>query len=363
MIRENLSNYQLKQVIDTLNQDVYESIQTNDISALNQTINTFEKYDYISYPNFALIRDARRFTKATILVDGVEVDYIIDEVLQSLPNGYGIGGLNAMGFRSFAETNQFGRLFPRMVSRYDNIDPKEFEEDPLGDLSKRMDGKRTQSLLDYIELLSHLYDFSIPNKNTLIVDDKAYFKYFVDRVVELVELRQNNDFIFNIDLLENDKLKISDFRKMSDKDKISYLQQAMMSKYDVAEDKKQVLTYNRYKINDRYVLITNYMRGKQLPHTNWKNYKNKQELPNNIWYYLELAFFLKLPSSKEIEKFLNLHGYSLNSDMCILPKHKILDNKYHVRYRDIKKWIDFGVDYDLINKLFGFELVDFEERK
>ena len=86
----------------------------------------------------------------------------------------------------------------------------------------------------------------------------------------------------------------------------------------------------------------------------WKNYHLHQKLPKNLLFYIETAFYLCIPGSKEIEKFLNLHGRSFNSDLGILEDSCIF-GKYPVRYKDLRRWIDIGLSYKTINELMGFK--------
>lgn len=86
-----------------------------------------------------------------------------------------------------------------------------------------------------------------------------------------------------------------------------------------------------------------------------KDYYLKQKLPKNLLFYIELAFYLCIPGSKEIEKFLNLHGYSFSSELGVLEGCCVL-GKYNVRYKDLRRWIDIRLSYNTINSLMGFKI-------
>ena len=86
-----------------------------------------------------------------------------------------------------------------------------------------------------------------------------------------------------------------------------------------------------------------------------KNYYLEQKLPPKLLFYVEMAFYLCIPGSKEIEKFLNLHGRSFNSDLGVLEDSCIF-GKYPVRYKDLRRWIDIGLSYNTINSLMGFKI-------
>lgn len=85
--------------------------------------------------------------------------------------------------------------------------------------------------------------------------------------------------------------------------------------------------------------------------------------PTNPLFYLELAFYLSIPSSNEIEKFMNHHGYSIKSQMTFFQDICCRNNTYHILYKDFCKWIDAGIDYNLINELFRYQLEVKETRK
>ena len=75
-------------------------------------------------------------------------------------------------------------------------------------------------------------------------------------------------------------------------------------------------------------------------------------------FYLELAFFLGIPSSYEIEKLLNYHGCSLRSPYNVFTNISGVD----IFDYDICRWIDAGIDYNLINTMLGFEFQTVQKR-
>ncbi len=86
-------------------------------------------------------------------------------------------------------------------------------------------------------------------------------------------------------------------------------------------------------------------------------------LPNIHLFYLELALYLTIPSSDEIEKFMNLHGYSIKSPMTHFQDISCKKNVYHILHRDLCRWIDAGIDYNLLSQMCGFLLEQKEIRK
>ena len=123
---------------------------------------------------------------------------------------------------------------------------------------------------------------------------------------------------------------------------------------------------NRFTIDDCFsfngfqkVLASNYLQGKWIDRKNWKHY-TKGTLPKIPEFYLQLAFYLTIPSSAEIEKFMNLHGYSIKSPMTHF--HDV-GGKYHILHRDLCRLIDAGIDYNLLNEICGYDLEIKEKRK
>lgn len=107
--------------------------------------------------------------------------------------------------------------------------------------------------------------------------------------------------------------------------------------------------------NGAKILTSNYLHGKRIEWEKWKNYK-KGRLPNLHLFYLELAFYLSIPSSDKIEKFINLHGHSIKSPMTHFSDISFGSKVYHIMHQDLCRWIDTGIDYNLINELCNMQL-------
>lgn len=213
----------------------------------------------------------------------------------------------------------------------------------------------------YLDKLENLYTETEETKsNNLIIDEKKYHQIFTDRVKELVDLRQQIYIVFDFQL-RNAPQKILYIKNKTEEEKLKILTANLPNIYEKIDtsDTKSLLTY---KDNLYNIKFTNYLEGKDINRVNWKNYHLKMKLPSNIMFYLQIAFFLSLPSTVEIEKFLNLHGYSIKTDMLILPKVKVLKD-YCTRCKDLCKWIDAGIDFNILNKLFGYEFQVTELRK
>ena len=65
---------------------------------------------------------------------------------------------------------------------------------------------------------------------------------------------------------------------------------------------------------------------------------------------MQLAFFLGIPLSYEIENFLNFNGQSIKSPFKTYRDTNIFDY-------DICRWNDAGVDFNLINTMLGLQFI------
>lgn len=345
---DKLSNKQIYDYLKDLNKQVYDFIVEEDISGLESLLGDVEASGITTLSNYDRVVNAYRYSEAPLFIDGMTFPASVNEMLNPFiikaTQGYDIDTITK---------HQESKFFAFMIGL--NKKNVEFDEDSLSPKQK--------AFLEYKEELANLYTFDeeIVVGNDLIQDDLSYLKILTDKVVELVELRQQ--FYIGFDF-HTKGVPTIDFNKASEKEKLDKLTTIIKSMY-VDKDGKEIEPMSFLTIDDKKVyniILNNYMRGKYLHHLNWKNYHNKQQLPKNILFYIELAFYLSIPGSKEIEKFLNLHGYSFMSDIKMLDSASIF-GKYNVRYKDLRRWIDIGLSYNTINKLMGFEIQIGEKRR
>lgn len=354
---DKLSHMQILSKIEELNTNVYDCLLKGDINAFNKVIEEFEDSGIMEQENFEMTRKIYRFTNPIFSIYGFP--YIpgsskkIDEYI-TYATGYPIDTIMAI--------NQ-EQHFYAMINNYNQ--PREYDDDGnyIRKANKKTIEQRQQQLIEYIEKLDHLYDSSIQSKSLLLVlDDKNFRKPFIDRVFELSKLKKKLTIIFNFELVgKKNPLIDDDYKKMSELQKLTFFTNQMDNLYQNTENKKDVLTYSITKKHEaKYIpVMTSYLRAKHIPHTAWKNYHCNQKLSMNVWFYIEMAMYLGIPSGEEIEKFLNFHGFTINSEMCVLPKWKIM-NKFYVKGKDMMRWLDAGIDYDIINAMFGWELGETE---
>lgn len=345
---DKLSNKQIYDNLKDLNKQVYDFIVEEDISGLESLLGDVEASGITTLSNYDKVVNVYRYSEAPLFIDGINFPASINEMLnpfvEKATQGYDIDTITK---------HQESKFFAFMMEL--NKKNVELDEDSFSPKQK--------AFLEYKEKLANLYTFDEEAVvgNDLIVDDNAYLKILTEKVEKLVELRQQ--FYIGFDF-HTKGLDDFSFNGLSEKEKLKKLTTIIKSMY-VDEDGNDIEPMSFLTIDDKKaynIILNNYMRGKYLHHLNWKNYHNKQQLPKNILFYIELAFYLCIPGSKEIEKFLNLHGYSFMSDIKMLDSTNVF-GKYSVRYKDLRRWIDIGLSYNTINKLMGFEIQIGEKRR
>lgn len=333
---DKLSDKQIYEHLKGVNEQVYDCIVDEDINALNGIIEDVETSGIMGLPNYNDVVKCYRFSEAPFFFGGVSFSYQANEMLDPFiayaTNGYDIETIRRMHEDDF---------FAFMVNLENGEMPKKLTP-------------REEAYIKFKEKMEHLYEFDgVVASNDLIMDDLAYIKILTDRVYELIQLKQKFSLSFNFGVKTPD----FNFNNLSEKEKLKKLTNIVKSMYVDAngneKEPDEFLTFDRNSMSS--INYINYMRGKYLNHMMCKKYYLKQKLPKNLLFYVELAFYLCIPGSKEIEKFLNLHGYSFSSELGVLEGCYVL-GKYNVRYKDLKRWIDIGLSYNTINKLMGYEI-------
>lgn len=230
----------------------------------------------------------------------------------------------------------------------------------------KLAGKRIDALGEYKKLYKNLYKDPSPQMvfSAPLVDNYEKHKMvYINRITELATARSRFYTTFDFTCLPVNGMKIIDneyLRELGISEKMKYLTEVFDNLYNPNKNK------NRFTIDDCFsfngfqkVLASNYLQGKWIDRKNWKHY-TKGTLPKIPEFYLQLAFYLTIPSSAEIEKFMNLHGYSIKSPMTHF--HDV-GGKYHILHRDLCRLIDAGIDYNLLNEICGYDLEIKEKRK
>lgn len=363
---DTLSYKQLFNEIDTLNTSAYSFLYNNDFEGFQGIINDFIASGITESNNFDIARAAYRYAQTSFSVNGFllgsEAEKLIDDyIFHHFSMGRTTGDIKADNFfPTFAymcqhiETSKWGTL---------DLSPEEIEQEKEERKANRLLEKRAIAFNEYIKLYHNLYTIEETNTSIfsmypLIADVSAYQQSYVDNVIKLAEARSKINLTFKFTCKQ---LDAASMKGKTQKEKIDILTQHLPNIYldkNNSIKNNAIEDYLTFDNNDQKLLVSNYIQGKGIDRKNWKKYC-KATFPNNIFFYLQLAFYLAIPSSSEIEKFMNHHGYSIKSDMTFF--HNI--GNYNVMYKDLCRWIDAGLDYNLINEFLGYPLEIKEQRK
>ena len=351
-MKDKLSYSQLYTKLEALNMSAFDSLLQGDFDGFQNTIDKFINSGIMEQEGFASAREAYRYSAMPITLDGmwitVDSHNPLDKPITDL-SGLPIQELN----------KRYVQPVYAYLTEQKEIKPEE----------NKLAVKRINALKEYIELYKNLYKDTSPKSyfTVPLVDNVSRHQMiYINRVTELAAARSKFYTTFDFTCLPLNDTKIIDnehLKELDTPEKIKYLTESFDNLYDPVKNK------NRFTINDCFafngykkILASNYIQGKWIDRKNWKHY-TKGILPEKSMFYLQLAFYLTIPSSAEIEKFMNLHGYSLKSPMTQFGSIGDGSNTHPVLHRDLCRWIDAGIDYILINEICGFNLQKLEIRK
>jgi hypothetical protein len=369
------SYMQIYNVLDKFNEDVsklYLNDQYWDFNEFVDLLNKIEASGIMQDENFNMAKFYFHLTNTPFLLNDVYIGYDSQN--------------NELG--KFTGKHEHGNFIKQTNTPIDNYrcmcNKSDFE------IKQENIYKMYQKLSKYMTLYKNLYlpptkdsfdamkDVTVfaegSEKKYLYVSDvEALKNFYMGKVCELVEARENFTFSCN---LHHRGIDNEELNKLNAYDKMSYLANNFGN---VVRDIDKIKDEKKYSFNNQKLYLTNYLDGKGLGRKTWKNYKNydparlkkrkKQpedlakpkkpgihQITKNPLFYFEIALYLGLPSSNDIEHFMNLHGFSMNSDMLYFGDVYFGKRIYHIMYRDVKRWIDAGIDYNLLNSMFNMDI-------
>lgn len=354
-MKDRLSYRQLYDELEALNTSVYDSLLNKDFEELQHTIDAFTESGIMEQAEFAAAREAYRYSSMPFTFDGVWISVDSRNPLDRL-----VMDVAGPSIQEIHERD----VMPVYAYMVGHTEPQEMKPN-----DSKIAGKRCAALQHYKELYKNLYKdpsskgtWSIP----LVADAEKHKMVYINRITELAAARSKFYATYDFTSLPLNGMKIIDsekLRNMDTSEKIKYLTETFDDIYDPAKNK------NRFNHTDCFsfdgyekILVSNYLHGKGIDRKNWKRY-TKGDLPVKAEFYLQLAFYLTIPSSDEIEKFMNLHGYSIKGNMTRFGGIKDGSITRPVLHRDLCRWIDAGIDYNLINEMCGYKLEIKEIRK
>lgn len=355
-MKDKLSYSQLYNELETLNTSAYDCFFNGDFEGFQNTINEFADSGIMEQEEFAAAREAYRYSSMPFTFDGIWISVDSRNPLNRV-----VMDVAGPSIQEIHERD----VMPVYAYMVKQAEPQEINHE-----DSKIAGKRYAALQHYKELYKDLYKdpSSTGNlwNNPLVADSKKHQMVYINRITELAAARSKFYATYNFTSLPLNGMKIIDnekLRNMNASEKIKYLTTAFDNIYDPAKNKNRFNHTGCFSF-DGYekILVSNYLQGKGIDRKNWKRY-TKGTLPAKFDFYLQLAFYLTIPSSDEIEKFMNLHGYSIKGNMTRFGGIKDGSITRPVLHRDLCRWIDAGIDYNLINEMCGLQLEQKEIRK
>lgn len=353
-MKDKLSYSQLYDEIETLNTSVFDSLINEDFEGLQNAVDEFNDSGIMEQEEFATAREAYRYSSMPFTFDGIWISVDsrnpLDRVVMDVAGP------------SIQEIHERD-VMPVYAYMVKQAEPQEINHE-----DSKIAGKRYAALQHYKELYKDLYkdpssQGSLWN-NPLVADAEKHRMVYISRIAELAAARSQFYATYDFTSLPLNGMKIIDNEKLRNMDisqKIKYLTTIFDNIYDPAKNRNRFNHTDCFSFNGyNKILASNYLQGKDIDRKNWKRYI-KGDLPVKAEFYLQLAFYLTIPSSAEIEKFMNLHGYSIKSPMTLF--HDVNQGQYYILHRDLCRWIDAGIDYNLINEMCGLKLEQKEIRK
>ena len=343
-MKDKLSYNQLYTELESLNTSAYGSLLQGDFEGFQNTINEFISSDIMEQEAFPSARKAYRYSAMPITLDGIWISADPHNPLdRPVTDLYGI---------PIQELNQRNVLpVYACLTEQENIKPED----------NKLVGRRIDALTEYLELYKNLYKdpsaksyFTIP----LVDNVSSHQMVYINRVTELAAARSRFYTTFDFTCLPLNGARIIDnghLRELDIPQKIKYLTESFDSLYDPVKNKNKFTVRDCFSFNgSKKILASNYIQGKGIDRKNWKNH-TRGIMPKIPEFYLQLAFYLTIPSSAEIEQFMNLHGYSIKNPMTHFSDFSCGKATYHILHRDLCRWIDASIDYNLINEICGSE--------
>ena len=219
--------------------------------------------------------------------------------------------------------------------------------------------KRIELIEDYTRKYNNLvklYDIAnVAQLHSSTSNTDTLQNSFTNAVVELVKAREKFYYYINYDLVGYDTEDLNNTlrQKKTNKERFSILRNITDNIFTTLQNDSTLNFRDFFIIKDnRRVTFTSYLTAKGLTGSSWFDYKKatNKKFVKERHFYLQMAFFLGLPTSNEIEKFLNFNGYTIKSPFKLFPNTDIYDY-------DVCRYLDAGIDYNLINVLLGYEFI------
>lgn len=343
------------EILDTfldINEDACKAVYNNDLKEIDMLMNNIYSSSLLHEDDYRLVLQAFRLANMPFSIGGYNryniLPYEIRNAFWGDYKGYiedlTIGIMNLNTF-----LNKYG-----YANEYEALN----DSNNKRKIYNRTILKRIAMIDEYTTLYKKLVSLYDEKNITHIHKSKFSIESiqneFISKVVDLVKLREKFYYYVNYDLVGYD---IEDMNKIlqgkkNNKERLDALQKLTNNIY--AASNNQSINFRDYFIikDNKKVTFTTYLKSKALTDTSWFDYKStkSRKFVKDRDFYLQLAFFLGIPSSYEIENFLNFNGQSIKSPFKTYRDTNIFDY-------DICRWIDAGVDFNLINTMLGLQFL------
>ena len=333
-MHDKLSNQQIFNKIKDFNLNIYDSIYDEDFKKFNHLIDEFEQSGIQEQENFETVLFYYRHCRNNCFINGYSYGPKANDFI-TYWSGINLPYTDDDFFTALITLEKYIK-----DKNYDEYTEEQMNADIPTPPTTQNVNKRRAHMIKYQEEYLKLFQAKTldSTKGTLI---------------NMVEIREKYNLGYNT-ILFDDIVQINDdFKSMSISEQWEYLQTNLKNVYR-NNDKLQLRNYIKFK-NEKGIRFSNYIAGKHFSRKRWFDFKNSQ-YPTNVLFYLELCFFLMIPSSNKIEKILNIFGYSIHSLRDFPDSIKVGKNTHYITFKELARWIDCGIEYELLNLLFGYEL-------
>lgn len=345
-----MTKYEILQQLQDINTDAADYIYTENYPALNMLVNDIYKMGLTKEECFPEVLRTFRLVNIPFSIAGVnflceDLKDVIGEKYDLLIRDLVIHNMSLEEFlHEYGFDNEYDALNASTNDRKIYINTIKNRIKLIDDYTKK-----------YHNLVK-LYDIpNIADIHSTISDKDILQSRFTDTVAELVKAREKFYYYINYDLVGYDTEDLNKTLKQqkTNKDRFQILKNITDNVFSTLQKDSTVNFRDFFVIKDnKRVTFTTYIKAKGFTDDSWFDYKRAthKDFAVKREFYLQMAFFLGIPTSQEVEKFLNFNGHSIKCPFKFYPNTNIYDY-------DVCRYIDAGIDYNLINVMLGYSFI------
>lgn len=335
--------------LQDINIDAADYIYTENYNALNSLVNSIYRIGFNKEECFYDVLRAFRLVDMPFSVAGY--NYLCEDLKDEIWGKYGplIHDLVIHNMSLDEFLSEYG-----FDNEYDALNASNNKRKIYINTIK----KRIELIEDYTKKyhnLVKLYDTSnVTQIHSSTSNTDALQNKFTNAVAELIKAREKFYYYINYDLVgyDTEDLNKTLKQKKTNKERFRMLRDITDNIFTTLQKDSTVNFRDFFIIKEKKATFTSYLKAKGLTSNSWFDYKKatNKKFVKERHFYLQMAFFLGLPTSNEIEKFLNFNGFTIKSPFKLFPNADIYDY-------DVCRYIDAGIDYHLINVMLGYEFI------